>query len=166
MKELKLKNKVSYSEQTVILLTASVNVRNVINTKLQDSEIRKAHYIEAILYYLNNTQFNIVFCENTNTNFYDEIDIKDKNKRLEYLYFNGNSQSIFKGKAYGEMMIIKYALENSIFLRNSKYIIKITGRIIVSNINNIVSNLKTNLNRNLFVNFIFINYANSVCFIA
>ena len=105
-------------------------------TSLQNYAERKKQYLDAIRYYLSITNFKIVFVENSNTNisylFLDEI----KKGRLECLTFQGN-QDKKRGKGFGECEIIKFALENSVILRNSKKkrIVKITGRLIVRNLN-------------------------------
>lgn len=122
----------SYSKSHVILLTACISPEGMIFTKLQDSTVREAQYINAINYYLANTEFKIVFCNNSGEDISNKI-IHNKN-RVEFLSFNGNNFDKNFGKGYGEFIIIKYALENSLFIKEADYIIKITGRIKVKNI--------------------------------
>lgn len=122
----------SYSKSHVILLTACISPEGMIFTKLQDSTVREAQYINAINYYLANTEFKIVFCNNSGEDI-SNIIIHNKN-RVEFLSFNGNNFDKNFGKGYGEFIIIKYALENSLFIKEADYIIKITGRIKVKNI--------------------------------
>ena len=59
--------------------------------------------------------------------------------RMEYLTFNGN-QNKERGKGYGECEIIEYALKQSKLISSShdQCIAKITGRLIVRNITNII----------------------------
>lgn len=123
----------SYSKSHVILLTACISPEGMIFTKLQDSIVREAQYINAINYYLANTEFKIVFCNNSGEDISNKI-IQNKKKRVEFLSFNGNNFDKNFGKGYGEFIIIKYALENSLFIKEADYIIKITGRIKVKNI--------------------------------
>lgn len=127
----------------VILMTACICPPNkTIKTVLQDKEIRKKQYLEAINYYLRETNLNIVFCDNSDVVIWDEISNPDKMHRLEYLTFNGEGYQD-RGKGYGEALIIQYALSNSRFLRDATYVVKITGRVKVININSIQELLPT-----------------------
>lgn len=108
-------------------------------TYLTDVSERLKQYIECIEFYLGKTGIKkIVFCENSNYKFdsralYEMA--KKNNKFFELLQFSGNySQIVARGKGYGEGEIIEYAIENSKLLLNSKYFVKVTGRLIISNI--------------------------------
>ena len=103
-------------------------------TYLTDVSERLKQYIECIEFYLCKTSINkIVFCENSNYKFdsralYELA--KKNNKLLEILQFNGNySQIVDRGKGYGEGEIIEYALQNSKLFLQSKYFVKVTGRL-------------------------------------
>lgn len=122
----------------IILMTGTVNPEGMSKTHLQDPIIRKQQYIQSINFYLEETIFKIVFCENTNINFFNEIESNEKNERLEYLTFKGNNYNKKKGKGYGEAKIISYALQNSKFINKCNYIIKINGRVKILNINDYV----------------------------
>lgn len=124
--------------RVVVLLTACVAPNGMAYTALQDPQIRKNQYLDAIDFYLRETRFNIVFCENSGVDLWDEISSDQKEKRLEYITFNGNNYNKQYGKGYGEAIIIRHALQNSNFIRSANYIIKITGRIKVLNINDII----------------------------
>ena len=156
------------NEIAVILMTACVCPNGTAYTALQDSAIRKSQYLEAIDYYLQNTAFKIVFCENSGVDLWDEILSEKKHARLEYITFNGNDYNKEFGKGYGESKIIQYAILNSQFLKNTSYIIKITGRVKVLNINDISASLPTHLPKKI----IKIDFSSdqgrisSVCFLA
>ena len=124
-------------DNIVILMTACVYPKNMIQTIVQDPGVRKRQYLDAINYYLQETDFDIVFCDNSDVVIWDEIIHQDKAHRLEYLTFNGGEKDKDRGKGYGEANIIKYALSHSCLLREARYVIKITGRVKVLNINNI-----------------------------
>lgn len=121
-----------------ILLTATIQPKGMINVAIINPEERLAQYKEAIEFYINQTNFNIVFCDNSNI----LLDIKSLNiinktrkKDIEILTFDGNSIKS-KGKGYGEMEIINYALKNSNIIKNideNKRIIVATGRVIIKN---------------------------------
>lgn len=126
----------------VILLTATIDPSGMINTALQEKRIRKKQYLEAIDFYLEKTDCNIVFCENSGYNIFEEIKSLKKFERVEYFTFYGNSYNKEYGKSYGEINIIKYALDNSIFIKKDNLIIKITGRVKILNIKELIKKYK------------------------
>lgn len=121
---------------TIILLTACINPNGMIYTSLRNCVERKKQYVDAIRYYLSKTNLKIVFVENSNTDISSLFPNAIMKGRLECLTFQGN-QNITRGKGFGECEIIKFALENSVILCTckKKYIVKITGRLIVRNLN-------------------------------
>jgi len=140
---------------SILLLTGAIDLRkyNVPFTSLVDLEIRLRQYMYSIEYAVDNysTIDKIVFCENT---CYDgDFSIlskkaESKGKEFEYLTFQGNYDQIQKrGKGYGEGEIIKHALENSQLLKTESSFYKLTGRLIVKNMDLI---LKTTYAGNAF----------------
>lgn len=123
----------------VLLLTGCINPNGMAYTSLNDKEERKRQYVNAIRHYLIHTDFPVIFTENSDTDisslFQDDI----KTGRFECLTFQGNRNKE-KGKGYGECEIIQYALNNSILIKSQKdlRIVKITGRLIISNIRHVI----------------------------
>lgn len=125
---------------TTILLTSCIHP---VGIKYSGTiEIRKQQYIQAVNFYISNTNYNIVFCDSSNCNIEKCF---DSNNRLEFLYFNDESYNKERGKGAGEANIIEYALHNSLFLKSSNIIIKITGRHIIKNINTLMRNIHENV---------------------
>lgn len=152
---------------TVIILTACVNPNGMPFTTLQDNDIRISQYQQALTWYLENTLHKIVFVENTNCDFSNQFKDYIRNERLECITFMGNDFDKNLGKGYGEALIIKTALERSKFLMSCNRIIKITGRIIVKNISEILSHCIGD--KTLYANTIMMNgrvNSQSVFFIA
>lgn len=151
---------------TAILLTGCIDPKGMCNTALQCADIRKTHYLEAIDFYLRETNLKIVFCENTNTDIFDEITSLKKYERLEYLTFQGNNYDKNRGKGCGEARIIKYAIEHSQYIQSVDYIIKITGRVKILNISNLLR-IWGGRRKNLMamVEFCALDYAKSICFL-
>lgn len=150
----------------IILLTATVNPGKKIYTKLVDPNIRKTQYKEAIEFYLTQTKSKIVVCENSNFNLYEIINSEEKDERVEFLSFNGNDFDFNLGKSFGEALIIKYAFENSKFLQEELFFIKITGRVKVLNINKIIKKtLRLDNLNTILIELSYKNYAKSVCFV-
>lgn len=133
--------------KSVILLTACIHPNGMSFTQLTSSDERMKQYINALNFYIQNTSLPIVFVENTNTDISDKFKQEIQSDRLEVLTFSGNDNKQ-RGKGYGEAKIIKYALDNSRLLSsNINCIIKITGRLIVKNLNVLI-----NVHKWLFVN--------------
>ncbi|MCH5174292.1 MAG: hypothetical protein J1F40_00215 [Prevotellaceae bacterium] len=150
----------------VIVLTACVNPNGMSYTMLQDPDVRKLQYIESLHFYLNKTLLPIVFVENSNTDFSDDFKTWIDKGRLEYITFDGNSQfDKIKGKGYGEAVMLLYAIEHSVMIHNCKYIIKVTGRLQVQNINKIANSCclfldnvwRSNIERNSVATTVFIS---------
>lgn len=109
------------------------------NTALLDIEEREKQYYRALDFYLKETSVPIVFVENTNfelsSRYLDDI----KSGRLEYITFKGNDFDRSLGKGYGEALIINEGYKRSEILKRHKYVVKITGRLIIRNINTILN---------------------------
>lgn len=127
-----------------ILLTACVNTNGMIFTQINDSSTRLEQYLNAINFYLKNTNCNIVVVENSNFDFTPYFAKEVEEKRIECLCFEGNSYDKSLGKGFGEACIIDYALANSIFIKKTKSIMKITGRVKVDNISKVIKLCKPN----------------------
>lgn len=123
----------------ILLLTSCINPNGMIMTALANQEEREKQYVKAIKFYLINTNYPIVFADNSGTDISYRFTDAIESGRLEYLSFQGNHDKR-RGKGYGECEIIEYALDNSKIVNSihNKRIAKITGRLIVSNIVNIV----------------------------
>lgn len=122
----------------VLLLTACINPNGMLFTKLQDCNIRLGQYRNALNWYLANTNYPIIFVENTNTYIGSEYQTYIDSGRIEFITFEGNNFPRHLGKGYGEALILKKALEESTLLKKNTLIIKITGRLIIKNIKELV----------------------------
>ncbi len=121
-----------------ILLTACINPDGMSFTKISDKNIRMDQYRKALDFYLANTSFPIIFAENSNIDISQYYTKHINNDRLEILTFSGNDNKE-RGKGYGEANIIEYAINNSKILDKETMIVKITGRLIVENINEVIT---------------------------
>lgn len=128
-----------------LLITGCIDVSNNIKyLKIKNKNDRLNQYLETIRWAIEETNFNnIIFCENSNYEYdFDSYVSKLKNinkKNFEYLTFKGDTKNTDKhGKGYGEGEIVKYAYNNSKFLKDSDYFYKLTGRLKIKNINKIL----------------------------
>lgn len=129
--------------RVTILLTGCINPDGMSFTRLTDTNERMKQYVDAIHYYLEATNNKIVFCENSNTNISSLFENNKNSNRLKILTFSGNKEKQ-KGKGYGEAEIIEYAFQHSSWLKENNIVIKITGRLIVNNICQIIKSLQYN----------------------
>lgn len=120
--------------KSVLLLTSCVNPNGMSYTALQDKETRKKQYLNAIKWYISNTKYKIVVCDNSLFDYSTFFKEECATGRVECLFFDGNNYDRNLGKGYGEALIIDYVINNSIVIREAKRIIKVTGRLIVHNI--------------------------------
>ncbi len=126
----------------VLLLTGCINPNGMPFTQLTNTSERQKQYVDAIHFYIIHTDYKIVFCENSNTDISSLLN--NDHNRLEILTFLGNQDKL-RGKGYGEAEIIEYALCHSSFIHeNNNIIIKITGRLVVNNIRQIIESIKYN----------------------
>ena len=126
--------------KTCLLITGCITPNSDVPLlALKDMDNRRKQYLESIIFFLTKSNLSkIVFCDNSNSPKDDKIYeiAKKKGKDFEWLSFMGNSEEVInKGKGYGEGEIIKYAISNSSIIKNCETIIKVTGRLIVKNLN-------------------------------
>lgn len=126
----------------MLLLTACVEPKGMSFTALQSRDTRRLQYVTALKWYLTHTKLNIVIVENTLNNYVSEFQSYIRSGRLEFITFDGNNYNHELGKGYGEAQIIRKAIECSRLIASCDLIIKITGRIVIENIN-LIARLST-----------------------
>jgi len=129
-----IKNKIA------LLLTATIDPGDIVFVERRCPQIRENDYINALEKWVQTNISSIIFCENSN---YNSEKIKNLLKsqtilKTEYLGFNGQTFPKELGKGYGELIIIKYALQNSSIINDCEFVIKVTGRYFIKNIKKII----------------------------
>jgi hypothetical protein len=127
-------DEVKNSAIKLILLTGCIDPGGMHFTSLQNMEVRKLQYISAIQYYLEHTDCHVLFVENSGNDISACFKDDPRLNRLEFLTFKGNDFNKALGKGYGEMLILEYATKHSMFIKNSAFMCKITGRYKIRNI--------------------------------
>jgi hypothetical protein len=141
-----MKNKEILKNKFCVLLTASVDPNGCNFLKIMDPKIREQNYLDSLKLWLSKTNLPLVFCENSGYSLTNIRKLCDRYPgRVEIIQFEGNNYPRHLGKGYGEFLIIKKALEESEFIKNSENIIKVTGRIFISNIGKIIDKFEDNL---------------------
>jgi len=136
----------SYKSKICILLTATIDPMGVPFMQRSNPATRESDYINSIKKWLEVSSYQIVFSENS---CYESDKIKKiledcGNKNCELLQFYGQDFPRELGKGYGELLTIKYAIQNSSLLKHSDYIIKVNGRYFIKNIEKITKVLLHN----------------------
>lgn len=137
----------------VLLLTGTIRPDGMIFTAIQDIEIRKAQYLSSIRYWLETTNLNIIFVENSNTDVTYEFKKEISTGRIEILHFSGNNFDKNLGKGLGELKCIEYACIHSKFIKKAKFIFKVTGRYKVINFNTFLQSYIDNTQIDIMVDF-------------
>lgn len=114
---------------------------------LRDEEERLKQYKDSIYFFLESGAFSkVVFCENSNygtekLSYLTEFAQK-RGIELELLSFQGNVEmSCIHGKGYGEGEIMDYVFTHSRLVEKEPYFVKITGRLKVDNVKDIVKHI-------------------------
>lgn len=117
-----------------LILTTTVNVTSMTSFQV-DKTARINAYLNAITKWLMFTDFKIVVVENSGHAF-DELKNQSimYNDRFEIVSFNqieDKHQMHLSSKGGLEIESIHYAYNNSSFVKNSNFVVKITGRFFV-----------------------------------
>jgi hypothetical protein len=133
------KDCIEYQNDATIILTTTVTVQPHKSFIYQTDKYERLNtYLYAIRQWLEKTKFKIVLVENTNYQFDELKDELSKYKdRFEILSYHESELSRYNEikdsapKGISEMHAINYAFDNSNIINNSTFIIKITGRYFV-----------------------------------
>ena len=110
---------------------------------LKDPQERLKQYVESIRFYIEESDFEyIVFCENSNFNTSEKDFLNtlacSKGKHFEWLTFEGDLARLNYSKGGGEDEIVNYAFGKSKWIRGTRSFVKVTGRLKVMNVNQIM----------------------------
>lgn len=128
-----MKENTTSNEECLLLLTGTIQPNTQQTVKLIDGNERRKQYIDAIDFYLQKTNFKLLFVENSGNDISDRF--QGYESRIEFLTYVSQPTVPDRGKGYKEMEILNYAMNTSKFINDINYIIKITGRLKILNIN-------------------------------
>jgi hypothetical protein len=132
---------------SALVITSTVYVNSNL-TVLTDPEVRIRQYIDSILFYLNSKQISdIIVCDNSGYDYSTWSELRAKatamGKGMETLGFIGDAPMIRqKGKGFGEGEIMSYVMANSEIIKGSEDFYKITGRLLLMNIDSLIAKVK------------------------
>jgi hypothetical protein len=124
-------------DNTVILLTGTVDPGDMVMTGRNDPEVRREDYERSLRKWAR-TGYKLIFCENSNYEIDTIRNIKSKNT-FEILQYDGMDYEKHLGKGYGEQLILKHVLRESKLINDDTIIVKVAGRYFVRNIDAILN---------------------------
>ena len=125
-----------------ILLTGAIDIKDTPFAKSIPKNTRLNEYIKAISYMLEkHGNLNFVYIDSSNYNLKLKNPEFKKFSNFESLSFSAQDIVIKKGKGAGELLSIDYALDNSLFLQKSNYIMKLNGKYKLLNLKKIINKI-------------------------
>lgn len=133
----------------ILILTATINTRNMASTSRNDPEIRLNDYENSLKQWISSRLFNnIIFCENSGHDLRTIKYIADKytenNSKIEILSFKQPENTLHLGKGYGETQILTHIIQESKVFTPDMRAVKVTGRLYVRNASKLIAGLKAN----------------------
>jgi hypothetical protein len=130
-----------------VVLTATVDARDVAFVARRDPQTRLADYKRALgLWLTRSTIANLILCENSGHDLYELREVADRycaaGRRVDFLSFEGQSFPGYLGKGFGEMGILKYVLDNHGGLSEESRLLKVSGRYFVENVDRIAASIR------------------------
>lgn len=135
-------------QELVLLLTATINIKGMPNAYPTVPEQRQEDYYNSLKYYIN---FHprikkILFVENSGwplDRLQETTQENPHNKQIEFISLDANDFPRDFGKGYGETLLIEQGILKSALVKESSYIAKITGRIYLLNMTDILERVKS-----------------------
>lgn len=136
----------------VLLMTACITPNSSHMLKLIDINARASQYLKAIQWYFYHTPYNIVFAENSRTSLTIPQIILESD-RFEYISWKEVSENPDRGKGYKEAKIHEKVIRESVLYHDADIVVKITGRLIMTNIVASINSIKHPSRKLLMSNF-------------
>lgn len=126
-----------------LLLPSCINTNNCSFLKRSDPKDREKDHFNAMKKWLEATNFDIVFVENSNADlsFLNPL-IDNFKERIETLVYDGNHYHRGFGKGHGELLAINYAIDHSEKLKSETFIHKVAGRYYLTKIKELLETVE------------------------
>lgn len=126
--------------KNILLMTATVNPNGLIDSSLQNVDIREEQYISTLKFYASQPDVDkIVFVENSGWDLKKMLQKSGVSPEIvECISLDCNNYPRELGKGYGEFQLIDKAIDLSKTLKANKNFVKVTGRFPVINISNML----------------------------
>ncbi|HWK04827.1 MAG TPA: hypothetical protein VNS58_14400 [Puia sp.] len=124
-------------DKCALIITSSVHV-SARYTTLLDPRQREQQYLDSLSWFITDSPLiKIIVCDNSGYRYPSSLyELADAHlKQLELLSFNGNNALVQEyGKGYGEGEIMDFVMMHSLLLKEADGFLKVTGRLKVVNI--------------------------------
>ncbi|MBF2056708.1 MAG: hypothetical protein IGQ45_05660 [Cyanobacterium sp. T60_A2020_053] len=133
-----------------LILTATISVDNIPKAYPSDKNVREQQYMRTLRYYLCNYPDlrKIIFIENSASSLDNLQQLVLMNnlyqKEIEFISLDTNLYHSQKGKGFGECLLLQEGLSKSQLIKNVTHFGKVTGRIILRNIMDIMKTIPAN----------------------
>lgn len=130
----------------VVVLTATIEVPSAVDIKRTDTQLRHQDYKWALKKWLQKqtSVSKLVFVENSGYPLDELKEIAHRynryGKQIEFLSFNSSGRQNMD-KSLGELMIMRYALDNSELVKKCDYIAEVGGRVYIRNFDAIIKRI-------------------------
>ena len=132
------------SNKTALILTSTIDPKGIKFLERTNIQNRYDDYKKAFIFWINNKLINnIIFIENSgyDLTFFKKKALESK-KNIEVITCKINNDfDRSYGKGYGEYLSLKKIFETSKIAENNDYFIKVTGRHIIKNFNQIYKDI-------------------------
>ena len=126
--------------KTLLLLTGCIKPNCTDKIVCSDWQKRQEMYVSAINWYLENTDYDLTFCENSGADISSQFELCGGG-RIEFLTFYSAPTVPDRSRSYKEMEILEYVQEHSEKLKEAEMVVKITGRLELLNIKKLVNGI-------------------------
>ena len=128
----------------VLLLTATIDPHGIAFLARRDPIVRLADYKHALKAWLSNPDTPpLVFAENSGYSTQDLEEVARKDNRfgqtIEFLSFDDNNYPRALGKGFGELRIIRHAMDKSRLISDDTFVMKANGRHYVRNVADVLT---------------------------
>jgi hypothetical protein len=134
-------------EDLALVLTATIDIKGMPKAYPTVPEQRQEDYCRALQYYVQNHSRirKIIFIENSGwplEQIQRAIAHNPYHKQVEFISLNCNNFPRTLGKGYGECLLIEKGLEKSELINSVSYFAKLTGRIYLRNLTEILESVR------------------------
>ena len=147
MTQLANSNQLDLENNLTLILTASIDIKGMPRATPTLPEQRQEDYIKSLKYYLTNHPLvrKLIFIENSGWDLSQIKEVTKNNphqKQVEFISLNCNDFPRQYGKGFGECLLIEKGLEQSTLFQDVTHIAKITGRIYLENLTEVLLSIK------------------------
>lgn len=145
------------AEGITVLLTATIDPGGMPHTRRSDPAVRLQDYLAALEWWIRCEGVRkVMFCENSGYDLTPLIELaaRAEHRRcaVAFLSFHGNAYPGNLGKGYGEVNILKRAVEALGLGAADEGFLKVTGRYTVANIGDVLDGVHRSGDREMFCN--------------